>query len=212
MQRKLPGINKEKIKQIWKKLNETNVDEILPYLKRNKKQALQVTGGIVAFILLIFLIRLNVNFFANKETAVQPQGTTTPSKVAKEPPSSTFLPETKRVLDQKGDEKQERDPFGGTIKLKGIMVGGGGDNLAIMEMANTAYIAGPGTELPGGMIVKEVEKSQVILESVHGKLYLKFDGRNTIEKPTVKNTESKAETSEKQESGKSDKTEGGDTQ
>lgn len=205
MQKKIPSINKEKLKQIWTKLNETNVDEIIPYIKRNKKQVLIATGGLLALILLIVLIKINLGFFAKDQIDDQTNSTALPPKtVNKDAPSSTFLPETKRNLDSKGTGSPGRDPFNGTIKLKGIMAGGGGDSLAILEMANTAYIAGPGTELPGGMVVKAVTKTQVVLESVEGKLYLEFDGRSTIEKPAAKSTENTTKTVEKDSTAKNE--------
>lgn len=171
-------INKELFRQIWKKLNETKVEEILPYFKKNKGAAL---GVILLLVFLgggIYLIKYNMDVLksdqAGQNAAVSP-----PAGVDPQLPVSTFLPQEKRTLNQTTTVK---DPFASKMKLKGIMTGGGGTNLAIIELGNTSYIAKPGTEISQGLFVEEIKPDLVLLKSKEERMYLEFGGRTKTEK------------------------------
>ncbi|GAB6182076.1 hypothetical protein JCM14036_33950 [Desulfotomaculum defluvii] len=171
-------INKELFRQIWKKLNETKVEDILPYLRKNKGVAL----GLVLFVIIlvggIYLVKFNMDVLQSgnggKTAEVSP-----PEGVDPKLPVSTFLPQEKRTLDAAATVK---DPFAGRMKLKGIMTGGGGSNLAIIELNNTSYIAKPGTELSKGLFVELIKPDEVVLKTKDERMYLKFDGRAKTEK------------------------------
>ncbi|ABO49575.1 hypothetical protein Dred_1040 [Desulforamulus reducens MI-1] len=191
-------INKELFQQIWKKLNETKVEDILPYLKKNKKVALGAVFLLITLVGLVYLVKLNMDTFKsqNGQTAeVSP-----PAGVNPKLPVSTFLPQEKRTL---GQATTLKDPFAGRMKLKGIMTGGGGSNLAIIELGNTSYIAKPGTEISKGLFVEAIKPDLVILKTKEERMYLEFNGRTKTEQ--ISKDKPKAEDKAKEEPAK-DKT------
>lgn len=184
-------INKELFRQIWKKLNETQVEDILPYFKKNKGVAL---GGILLIVFLVggvYLVKYNQDILKSGKTG-QTAAVSPPAAVDPKLPVSTFLPQEKRTLDQTTTIK---DPFASKMKLKGIMTGGGGTNLAIIELGNTSYIAKPGTEISQGLFVEEIRPDLVLLKSKEERMYLEFGGRTKTEKlkPESEDQEKKPE-------------------
>ncbi|CCO08887.1 hypothetical protein [Desulforamulus hydrothermalis] len=168
-------IDKEKIKQFWARLNEIKVEDIVPYVKQNKRQALLAGGALLVLIGLILLVKWNVAFFSSQAGGTAPAGAgLNQAAPAVSQPTTTLLPATKRTMEER---PQPRDPFSGSLQLKGVITGGGGDNLAIIEAGNTSYIVGPGQELAGGLVVKEVTGNWVVLQAASGKIYLEFNGR-----------------------------------
>ncbi|MEG6522544.1 hypothetical protein [Desulfotomaculum sp. 1211_IL3151] len=187
-------INKEFFRQIWKKLNETKVEDILPYFKKNKGAAL---GGILLLVFLcggIYLVKYNMDVLKSGKTG-QTTAVSPPATVDPKLPVSTFLPQEKRTLDQTTTIK---DPFASKMKLKGIMTGGGGTNLAIIELGNTSYIAKPGTEISQGLFVEEIRPDLVLLKSKEERMYLEFGGRTKTEKL---NTDKQKSEDQEKESG-----------
>ncbi|SHE61259.1 hypothetical protein SAMN02745133_00787 [Desulforamulus putei DSM 12395] len=168
-------IDKETIKQFWARLNEIKVEDIVPYIKQNKRQSLLAGGALLVLIGLVLLIKWNVAFFNSQADRPAPAGAgLNQAGSAASQPTTTLLPETKRTMEER---PQPRDPFSGSLQLKGVITGGGGDNLAIIEAGNVSYIVGPGQELAGGLVVKEVNNNSVVLQAASGKIYLEFNGR-----------------------------------
>jgi len=152
-----------------------NREQIIQFVVNNKKNV--VIGGVilvVGFIILVVLFRLNYNFInKNRDEQIQQTG----SETAKSPAPgalSTYLPDTSRKLE---DSSDIRDPFSRGMVLKGIITGGSGGNLAIIESGSTAFVAGPGEEIAGGWTVAEIKRSAVILKMGIHKLQLEFNGR-----------------------------------
>jgi len=153
-----------------------NREQLTQFVFNNKKNL--IIGGVillVGFIILVVLFRLNYNFInKNRDEQIQQQ---TGSETAKSPDSgtvSTYLPDTGRKLE---DSSEIRDPFSSGMVLKGIITGGSGGNLAIIESGNTAFVAGPGEEIAGGWTVTEIKRSAVIIKMGIHKLQLDFNGR-----------------------------------
>lgn len=178
-------INKELFQSIWKKLNETTVEDVFRQLKQNKKLTLIILVSIIVLLGAGLLIKFNLNVLDAKDQE-QTQENALPSELDTKLPVTTFLPQTKRTDDAKPELK---DPFAGKVLLKGIITGGGGNNLAIIEVGNTSFIAGPGDELTGGLEVAEVREEQVILTKGDQKITLDMSGRNKTEisKPPTEN-------------------------
>ncbi|GAB6156869.1 hypothetical protein JCM39194_00690 [Desulfotomaculum varum] len=168
-------IGKETIKHFWTRLNEIKVEDIVPYIKQNKRQSLLTGGALLVLIGLVLLVKWNVAFFNSQADRPAPAGVwLNQAAPAASQPTTTLLPETKRTMEER---PQPRDPFSGSLQLKGVITGGGGDNLAIIEAGNVSYIVGPGKELAGGLVVKEVNNNSVVLQAASGKIYLEFNGR-----------------------------------
>ncbi len=153
-----------------------NREQITQFVVSNKKKV--IIGGVLlvlGLIILVVLFRLNYNFInKNRDEQVQQQ---TGSEIANSPDSgalSTYLPDTSRKLE---DSNDIRDPFSRGMVLKGIITGGSGGNLAIIESGSTAFVVGPGEEIAGGWTVAEIKRSAVIIKMGIHKLQLEFNGR-----------------------------------
>ena len=164
---------RDQLKQFWQKLNEIKVEDIIPYLKQNKKVSLLLGLAVIVVVGLFFLIRLNQQVFSTAEQQ------TDPGPKANTPAATVMLPEPKRTID---DRPAIKDPFSGTMTLKGVITGGGGSNLAIIEIGNISYVAAQGDELAGGLVVEEVKGDLVILKSAQDKVLLQLNGRMKQEK------------------------------
>lgn len=105
----------------------------------------------------------------------QPQGS--------EGPSITYLPTTTRTVDQPPDSvlslSQLRDPFADGIVLRGVIIGGAGSDLAVIETGNTAYVVSRGAVVAGDWTVAEINRSSVVLASGNSELILELGGRVT---------------------------------
>ncbi|WP_027365568.1 type II secretion system protein N [Desulfotruncus alcoholivorax] len=166
----MPGKN---IKDLFKQLE--------TLLKKDKKKTFIVV--VCVFIILaglIYIIKLNYNFIKesqNKQEGQQSTVTDDTGQPDAAKTSSTFLPELKRKMET---GQEVRDPFNVALKLKGIINGGYGGDLAIIEAGNTAYVVKVGEELQGGWKVKEIKKNAVILTAGNQSLELKFNGRVNV--------------------------------
>ncbi|KAF1086576.1 hypothetical protein SPSYN_00295 [Sporotomaculum syntrophicum] len=153
-----------------------NREQLGQFIVNNKKNL--ITGGVIllaCFIFLAMLFKLNDSYInKNQDEQTQQQNG---SKTAKSPEPgalSTYLPDTGRKLDESRDI---RDPFSSGMVLKGIITGGNGGNLAIIETGNTAFVTGPGEEIAGGWTVEEIKRGAVIIKMGTNKLQLEFNGR-----------------------------------
>ena len=103
----------------------------------------------------------------------------------------TYLPDLTRTIDGQKPAtgpvtQQPRDPFAGGMALKGIITGGTGGDLAVIEAGNTAYILGEGATVDGEWTVKEIKRDSVIMTSQDQELCLEFNGKarhTSIEPP-----------------------------
>lgn len=92
--------------------------------------------------------------------------------------SLTFLPDTEREKKDQGDSTISfRDPFAGAVVLKGILTGGGGKDLAIIEAGQTAFIVGLGDKVAGSWLVTGISADAVVLTAGNQELRLEFNGR-----------------------------------
>ncbi|TYO95059.1 hypothetical protein [Desulfallas thermosapovorans] len=170
-----------------------NREQIAQYVLNNKKQVI-IAGVLflVGLMVLAALFKLNQDFIKQSQgEQLQPQtgGETTSSP---EPGAlSTYLPDTSRKLE---DNREIRDPFSRGMMLKGIITGGSGGNLAIIESGTNAYVVGPGDEMEGGWTVEEIKSGAVILKNGVHKVQLEFNGR--VKDLTPKTTPDKKTTSQ----------------
>lgn len=170
-----------------------NREQIAKYVLNNKKQVI-IAGVLflVGLMMLAVFFKLNHNFIKQSQgEQLQPQtgGETTSSP---EPGAlSTYLPDTSRKLE---DNREIRDPFSRGMMLKGIITGGSGGNLAIIESGTTAFVAGPGDEMEGGWTVAEIKSDAVILKNGVHKVQLEFNGR--VKDLTPKTSPAKKTTSQ----------------
>lgn len=158
-------------------LGNINIDreQINKYVLKNKKKII-IAGVLLvaALIALIMLLKLNYKFIdQNRGEQLQQPDSGTAQNPEREA-VSTYLPDTSRRLE---DSSQLRDPFSRGMVLKGIITGGSGGNLAIIEAGNTVFVAGPGDEITGGWQVAQIKRSAVILKMGLHKLQLEFNGR-----------------------------------
>jgi len=84
-----------------------------------------------------------------------------------------FLPQTTRKAD---DIAALRDPFS-FMALKGVITGSNGENLAVIEAGNNAYVVQAGSEISGTWTVAEIGSSSVLLRSEEQEMTLGFNGR-----------------------------------
>ena len=92
----------------------------------------------------------------------------------------TFLPTTTRTVDEPETPLtplQVRDPFSGVIVLRGVITGGKGGDLAVIETGSNAYVIGIGDPVAGDWTVVEIKKSSVLLTSINRELLLELGGK-----------------------------------
>ncbi len=62
-------------------------------------------------------------------------------------------------------EEQNFDPFAGPITLNGVIVGGKGDNAAVIDVGNSTYVVKQGDSILDYWTIKEIKEDYIILES-----------------------------------------------
>ncbi|MEW6540174.1 MAG: hypothetical protein AB1402_00985 [Bacillota bacterium] len=91
------------------------------------------------------------------------------------------LPETKRPLDPPPEETSERkpikDPFAAPLELVGVILGGRGGDLAIIEAGGAAYVVSEGDLVQSVWTVAEIGPGTVLLTSGEQELMLSLAGR-----------------------------------
>lgn len=100
----------------------------------------------------------------------------------------TYLPETYRTVEENQPRaglspEQLRDPFAGAMALRGVILGGDGGDLAVIETGSTAYIVGKGEKIAGDWTVADIKSGTVLLKSDNRELQLEFSGRATDPTP-----------------------------
>lgn len=173
----------EKLKRIWDKLNNTRHDQIIPLIKANKKPFVIFMVSLVVLVGTIFLVKMNYALMTNSSADNQSnnpnQAQLGANTTGQHGQAYTYLPETKRKIESR---EEIRDPFAGTMLLKGIITGGGGKDMAIIRVGNTSHVAEVGTEIANGLTVEEVTKTSVILKSTEEIIYLGLNGKTKTEK------------------------------
>ncbi|MCW2277273.1 hypothetical protein [Heliophilum fasciatum] len=132
-----------------------------------------IGGGLLLVVILAAVLLVNKPWAAAPEEAVPVD-----KQAAR---SLTYLPETQRSVD---DTSLLRDPFSGAITLKGIIKGGDGNDVAIIENGKTSYVAALGAQVGNGWSVAEITANSVTLASDSQKIKLELNGRNKSEKIT----------------------------
>lgn len=190
------------VSQLFTKLKEIKGEDLAKFLKGKRgKITLLVTTFVVVLAGFIFLAKANYDVLANGNASQVQEASSAAAQVG-EKTVAAVLPETTRPL---GDNKELRDPFSGALALKGVVVGGQGDSLAIIESGKTSFVAGVGTKISGDWTVKEIKTNSVLLEAGDQTMILEFNRRSKF--PEVKAIEKSAEVTKE-----TDKKEGGTAQ
>jgi len=91
---------------------------------------------------------------------------------------ATVLPQIKREGEQNPEiEIITRDPFASPLKLTGIVTGGAGGSMAIVESGGTAYIVAAGEMIAKYWSVQEITDDTVFLTSADGEVVLRIQHR-----------------------------------
>ncbi len=149
-------------------------EQIASFIEKNKKGV--ILGGVLLVVVLVGLVLLiKLNYGSTEEDQTQLPKVAAEDKEQKVSagPVTTYLPETKRKIEDTGPEP--RDPFARNMILKGVIVGGN-SNLAIIESGGTAYIAGVGEKISGEWTVAEITGDVVVLRSGTQTMQLEFHG------------------------------------
>ncbi|MTV49384.1 hypothetical protein GJ688_10380 [Heliobacillus mobilis] len=168
----------------WKKYLPKNIPKNLAELRqyindpKNRPLVLSVCG------LSIALIFATVYGTAYLKTKSAPAGLSEQER--NNAKTLDFLPKTERSSnassEEDNDEPNPRDPFIGSMILKGVIVGGGGSNQAIIELSKTIFIVSPGMKIGDSWTIEDIWADGVRLKSVNKELTLNFSGRQVTEK------------------------------
>ncbi|GEM_PF-1396601 len=154
--------------QIWEKMRE---ERVLPALG-------MLAGGIVVFIAVFFLLSpLWQGTLFGSETEND--------EVPDAGEEVDMLPQMTREFTD-WNEEFIRDPFESPGKLKGIVAGGPGDNMAIIETSRAAYVVTVGDIIDNYWTVAEIRRNEVLLEA-HGEVLrldiIPRDAPEVVEEP-----------------------------
>lgn len=151
-------------------------DKILQFFKDKKNRPYIILGGLLLLAAVIAAASL-INLDSMTDAKAKAAGTQSPAAGG----TAAILPETTRTNSaadtaaQAGEKTM--DPFAGPMALKGIMLGGGASDLAIIEMGDTTFVAGKNTVIANTWTVSEINSKQVILTNENEKLRLELGGR-----------------------------------
>lgn len=91
--------------------------------------------------------------------------------------SAEVLPQTTR-MNRNGEEGSSvRDPFAGPIVLTGLITGGQGQDLAIIETSRATYVVKEGERIDDYWTLKEISSGRVVLEGEGEVFDLFFDAK-----------------------------------
>jgi hypothetical protein len=169
---------------------------ILPRLLQNRKIVL---GTAIAIVVLIIAAAAYCLFFTNggETAAVANPGDKTgelPEKSDDTVETGEVLPQTRRELGD-GDERDEvdmpddealwlgRDPFAGPLKLNGIVFGGRGGDMAIIESGKAVYVVSVGETVDELWVVDAIQEDSVLLSSANQDLELRLHHRTIDRTP-----------------------------
>lgn len=95
-----------------------------------------------------------------------------PETVEEDDGEAQMLPQMTRI---EGDYTDIRDPFAEPGELKGIIAGGGGADMAIIETARGTYVASQGELIDDYWKLREIHRDKVVLEAQGERVILGFD-------------------------------------
>lgn len=134
----------------------------------SSKKLYFVIGVLLLIILAIIIVLVTI------------PGSSKPDKKGDQEGTITFLPTTTRTVDEPETPLtplQVRDPFSGGIVLRGVITGGEGGDLAVIEAGSTAYVASKGATIAGDWTVVEIRRNSVLLASANRELLLELGGK-----------------------------------
>ncbi|MDH7577821.1 MAG: hypothetical protein QHH75_08365 [Bacillota bacterium] len=136
-----------------------------------------IIGGAAAGLVLAVILTLYFTLW--RRPAEQPVAGTpaTPQVSAATKEKYTVLPDTERQKETTAERLL--DPFAGPMALRGIIRGGAGGDLAIIELRDTAYVAGPGATIAGTWKLKTIGRDYAVLTCGDQELRLELGGRAT---------------------------------
>lgn len=91
-----------------------------------------------------------------------------------------FLPDTKRELDEEDDAAvlaRIRDPFSAPLALTGVVLGGRGADLAVIQAGGAAYVVTAGEPVAGVWTVAEIRPDSVLLTADGRELLLELGAK-----------------------------------
>ncbi|MBC9784949.1 hypothetical protein H1S01_10545 [Heliobacterium chlorum] len=195
----------------WLKNLPKNLPEIRQYINDPKNRTVVLGACGVIILLMAVLFYRTHSMKSGKET---PEGLTEQER--QNAKTLDFLPEKERTIDASSengdDEKRPRDPFASAMVLKGVIVGGGGSNQAIIEINKTVFVVSPGTKIGDTWTVEDIWQDGVLLQSANKELKLNFTGRqiSAVEhKESSSANDGKSQTDKNSTAGKSDKSASG---
>jgi hypothetical protein len=94
-----------------------------------------------------------------------------------------ILPQTERsavegTADSKGGsagQPVKNDPFSGPLKLVGVVIGGGGKNMAVLESGGRSYVLQKGDVLDNGMSVESISEEEIRLKDGERQVSVKLE-------------------------------------
>ena len=172
---KIPGKHRS---GLLKKLNFFDNKLFLRFL--NNKLYLGITG----FVLLVVIWWLVYGFVILPGISAQDRSTADQGRI--EAVNDDEIVQQAEVLPQqiRQDDSEERswspfsstsDPFGGPMKLTGIVTGGRGGGMAIVESSGTSYIVAEGDYVDDLWSVHRISLEQVVLRAHDQEVTLFFD-------------------------------------
>ena len=149
-----------------------------------EKKYLAGIGGVVLLVIVVLLIwsfGLGKTPGENQGADKGPGGPGAGAAAGQK--SISVLPETRRAPAEQAEpfppsnSKETVDPFAGPAVLRGVLTGGGGNNLAIIEIGGATYVVAPGDKITGDWAVAEVKNGLVILTAREQEMRLEFNGK-----------------------------------
>jgi hypothetical protein len=169
----------------------------LPEFLRNRSRVFLTVAGSIIFVALaggIYGIILLSSHTASGISAAGPETT---------PDTNQDIPDVAEVLPQQiraGENSEANswsafsaisDPFAGPMKLTGVVIGGIGGPMAIVESSGTAFIVFEGDYVDDLWAVNRITREMVILRSHNQEVSLYFD-----QPPSMRSLDYEGETEE----------------
>lgn len=146
-----------------------------------EKKYLAGIGGVILLVIVLLLVwsfGLSKTPGENQSAGKGPAG---PGAGAAAGQTYSVLPETRRAPAEQPESASPSDaggtvdPFAGPAVLRGVITGGGGNDLAIIEIGGATYVAAPGDKIAGDWTVTEIKNGLVILTAQDQEMRLEFN-------------------------------------
>jgi len=147
-----------------------------------EKKYLAGIGGVILLVIVLLLVwsfGLGKTPGENQSAGKGPAGPGAGAAAGQK--SISVLPETRRApagqpeSASPSDAGGTVDPFAGPAVLRGVITGGGGNDLAIIEIGGATYVAAPGDKIAGDWTVTEIKNGLVILTTQDQEMRLEFN-------------------------------------